>query len=359
MFFNIGNTVNKNFPINHKHLDLYINLDNGWSFNGVEFYKGIEGNQCYIRLTDGGIILDTVTRRTFPVYYDDRNVSNLFEYQNEYCSNAELLLLDNKLTIKSINYQNTFRDLNLDDNQLFDYLYEYVDSKIKKFDTEVPINLFPTGGVDIALLISFILKNKKRYNLLTAEHKDMDYFVCHCRAEIGKNWAYRDIHHWKEYSVLLSGTHGDEMMIRYPQHAYMISKYHGENIIEELKNKKDLYHSHYYLRKKQNHLYEEADNLSLDYHGIKNFILGRNSFDFQHWHLGNTITWTPLNDLEICNIMLNFSYKNLKGQLLDASITKKLIERNNPNHLNLISPQKNVNHFSHLYKIFERIEELE
>ena len=89
-----------------------------------------------------------------------------------------------------------------------------------------------------------------------------------------------------------------------------------------------------------------------------NFILKSNASDYQHWHLGETLTWTPLNDLKITNIFLNFSYQTLRGQILDAAVTKELIKRNNPNHLSLISPQKNINHFNHLYKIFEKTEEL-
>ena len=282
----------------------------------------------------------------------------MFNYEIQYGANDGISLLDHSVKFLKNSYSTKFKNLNLPDDEIFDYLYEYIDNKIKNFETDLPIKLFPTGGVDISLLISFIIKHKKKYELLTYEHKDMDYFICHNRAAIGNNWAYRDIHYWTKPSILLSGTHGDEMMLRLPQHAYMLGKINGENILDELRNNTELYHSHYYLRSKQQKSYDEVNSLNLNESQTKEFILGRNSFDYQHWHMGETLTWTPLNDLTITNIMLNFRYAALRDQFLDAGISKKLIARNNPEHLKLISKLKNVDHFGHLHKLFEGIEKL-
>jgi|LauGreSuBDMM15SN_2_FD.fasta_scaffold05228_6 hypothetical protein len=358
MFFNIGRIQNNNFPVHVKHNDLHIDLDTGWTITEKQISKGLSENQCTIKLLSSGIEIDTSIKRSFPVYYDCDNISNLFNYEMQYATNDGICLLNDSVKFLKNSYSTKFRNLNLTNNEVFDYLYHYLDDKIKNFETDLPIKLFPTGGVDISLLISFIIKHKKRYELLTYEHKDMDYFVCYNRADIGNNWAYRDIHHWTNPSILLSGTHGDEMMLRLPQHAYMLGKINGENILDDLRSNSNLYHSHYYLRSKQQKSYKEADELNLNADQAKEFILGRNSFDYQHWHLGNTLTWAPLNDLEITNIMLNFDYDFLRTQFLDAGISKKLIARNNPQHLKLVSQAKNVNHFGHLCKLFEGIDTL-
>jgi len=356
MFFNIGRTRNDNFPFHVEHRGLHIDLDPGWNISDSMIHKGLAENQCTLKLLDTGIEVDMGVKRSFPLYYNSDNVSNLFNYDMQYTTNSGLSLLDDAVKVLVTPHSTKFKNLNLNDSQLFDYLYEYIDSKIKNFKTDLPIKIFPTGGVDISLLISFILKHNKKYELLTYEYKDMDYFICHNRALIGNNWAYRDIHYWTKPSILLSGTLGDEMMLRNPQHAYMMGKIHGENILDELRKNPNLYHSHYYLRSKQQKFYDESDRLNLNEAQAKDFILGRNCFDYQHWHLGETLTWTPLDDLEIANIMLNFSYDFLRQQFLDAGISKKLIERNNPNHLKLVSKQKNIDHFNHLYKIFEGAE---
>jgi hypothetical protein len=359
MFFNIGRSRNNKFPIHVIHKGLYIDLDVGWKISDKKLVKGLENNQCTIYLTDYGIEMDTNPRRTFPLYFDNNNISNLIEYENKHISNIDTWYLDKSVKILKTNHSIEFKSLNFSDQETFDYLYEYLDSKIKNFETDLPIKFFPTGGVDIAILISFVLKHKKRFELLTSEHKDMDYFVCHNRALIGNNWAYRDIHHWRDTSILLSGTHGDEMMLRFPPDAYLLGKLNGENILDTLRNNSSLYHSHYYLRSKHQKQYDEIDKLNFNETESKNYILSRNAVDYQHWHLGNTLTWTPFNDLEITNIMLNFSYDFLRSQLLDAEISKKIIERNDPKYLNLISKNKNINHFGHLHKIFEGVEILE
>ena len=356
MFFNIGRNPSDRFPIHIDHCGMVISLDLGWHVTNEVIYKGLPGNECTIHLNTDSIIVDPGPRRTFPVYYDEDNISNLINCKTTYTSGQDLTVLN--ATVLANTESTTFTKLDLNDDELLDYLYNYLDDKVKNFNPGLPIKVFPTGGVDVALIISFILKNKKDYEFLNAEYKAMDYFTCHNRDNIGNNWAYRDIHYWTTPSILMSGTLGDEMMLRNPQHAYMLAKLNGENIIETLKANTGLYHSHYYSRSKLKYFYDEADALNLDEEQTKNFILGRNSFDYQHWHMGETLTWTPLNDLTITNIMLNFSYSFLRDQFLDAGISKKLIARNNPEHLKLVSQLKNIDHFSHLYKLFEGIDTL-
>jgi hypothetical protein len=63
--------------------------------------------------------------------------------------------------------------------------------------------------------------------------------------------------------------------------------------------------------------------------------------DWQHWHLGNTLTWTPLRDLEIFKLFLRLPVDESWGQIFDSEISKKLIENNKPGLTQLISDQKN------------------
>jgi hypothetical protein len=63
--------------------------------------------------------------------------------------------------------------------------------------------------------------------------------------------------------------------------------------------------------------------------------------DWQHWHLGNTLTWTPLRDLEIFKLFLRLPIEQSWGQIFDSEISKKLIEKNKPGLTQLISDQKN------------------
>jgi hypothetical protein len=358
MFFNISKEQNNEFPVHIEYAGLSIDLDNGWTVNDGCIYKGLPGNECTIICRDNAIIIDTHERRTFPIFYNKDAISNIIRYDIEFYKDEELHILENNVTLIKSREPRRFTHLLLADSELVDYLYDYLDKKIKNFNSALPIKFFPTGGVDTAVIISFMMKHKKPYELLTAEYKDMDYFTCHTRPRLGKFWAYQNIHHWRDPSILLSGTNGDEMMLRNPHDAYLIGKIHGENILETLKEAPNKYHSHYYLRKKHKHEYDEVDESNLNLDQARQQIIDRNYFDYQHWHLGNTLTWTPLNDLKIINIMLNFSYAGIRNQLLDASISKQLIERNNPRLLKLVSASKNNLNYHHLHKIFERIESI-
>lgn len=358
MFFNIGKELNFDFPVHVTFPGICLSLDEGWKIQENTISKGLEDNFCVLKYNKGAIEIDCGSRRKFPIFYDNENVSNLLSLEKEHTSGESATFVDNLVTLNCDSESTIFERIEMSDNELFDYLYTYIDEKVKKFESDLPINFFPTGGADVSMLISFVLKHKKKYNLLDSEYKAMDYFTCHNRSKIGRFWAYRDIHYWREPSILLSGTHGDEMMLRNPQHAYMISKANNENILDELATNADYYHSHYFLRPKHKISYDRADEMNLSIEEIRNYILGRNSLDYQYWHMGNTLTWTPLNDLKITNILLNFSYQAVKKQLLDAGITKQIIARNNPDHLKLVSKNKNINHFNHLYKIFQKEETL-
>jgi hypothetical protein len=63
--------------------------------------------------------------------------------------------------------------------------------------------------------------------------------------------------------------------------------------------------------------------------------------DWQHQHIGNTLTWTPLRDLEIFKTLLRLSVDDLIPQIMSSTISIQLIEQNQPGLSRLISSQKN------------------
>ena len=351
MFFNIGPVPNKGFPVHVNYAGLSIDLDNGWTITDDKIYKGIDGVECSIHLANNTISINPGKRRTFPVFYNDTSISNIISYDNQWYEHNPLVI--GNITLQPNSEQWVFKQLDLTDEQLFDCLYDYLDTKIKNFMPDVPIRFFPTGGVDTTVIFSFLVKHNKPYEILTAEIKEMDHFACYNRPNFGKFWCYQDIHHWKEHSILLSGANGDEAMLRNPQHAYMLAKLNGENILDTLADIPDSYHSAYYLKSKHKPSYQAIDNFNLNLEESRNYILNSVTFDFQHWHLGNTLTWTPLNDLELTNIMLNFSYPYIREQFIDATITKQLIARNNSDLLKYVSQSKNNVNFENLVNVFE------
>jgi hypothetical protein len=64
--------------------------------------------------------------------------------------------------------------------------------------------------------------------------------------------------------------------------------------------------------------------------------------DWQHWHLGNTLTWTPLRDLRIIKILLRMPVPHAINQIMNSEFSKCLIERNVSGATRFISDQKNT-----------------
>jgi hypothetical protein len=80
-------------------------------------------------------------------------------------------------------------------------------------------------------------------------------------------------------------------------------------------------------------------------------ILNATVNDHQHWHLGNTTTWTPFKDIELTKLVLRLDPIDLLTQIIDAKINKNIIERLWSPGLQLISTTKNYKSRQHLHKL--------
>ena len=161
---------------------------------------------------------------------------------------------------------------------------------------------------------------------------------------IQRSWAYKQIHHWTQSCVLTSGAPGDEFMLRSPVTTDLFLKAHGIKILDLLNDPKwsNCLHFEYFNREK--HLDIFASDAKLDYTTIESLYQGLCNIvvnDWQHYHLGNTLTWTPLRDLEIFKILLRVPPNELLNQIMSSAISIQLIEQNKPGLSKLISDQKN------------------
>ena len=70
--------------------------------------------------------------------------------------------------------------------------------------------------------------------------------------------------------------------------------------------------------------------------------------DYQHWHLGNTLTYTPLRDIRIFEIIARLEKEALIDQVMNSCVQIEIIKRNRPELLKYLSSQKNFNNMSNL-----------
>ena len=70
--------------------------------------------------------------------------------------------------------------------------------------------------------------------------------------------------------------------------------------------------------------------------------------DHQHWHIDETIFFTPFKDIKIPEVMLRIDKDALVDQVLDAGLNRALIHKNDPDILRLLSRQKNLHNLENL-----------
>lgn len=404
MFFSIRKLNDVRFP-NHFEFrnGLSLHYDNGWEQASIDdydvFFKGyIEGGQsvrdivyasrphshgnfvCIIA-NDKTVTVTHDRNRSFPLY-SEPDIETLTNLPYGDVEDWNKVFADRYLVIragagyKSGNYQveeHTFRPFDgpfslIKRNDALDQIEDLLRHKAQELGKLLndPIKVYFTGGVDTGLLLALLRAENIEHELLDYEHVEYDEFTCKNLQYIRKHfWAYKQIHHWREPTWLASGAPGDEYFMRGPTTLAIWSHAHGINLIDEIawrKNKHNLYHARYFLKPENRKILQR----DFSHHsGIENHpritipeqanlqVLDMNVNDHQHWHLGNTLTWTPYRDTRFTEILLSMSPKDVMEQALDASITRELIRRLDSDVEQYVSPSKNFDNMTKICELFK------
>lgn len=385
MFFSISQVEQNNFPFNHKSKKFVINLDQGWNHaldsNGNDiWYKGyldqghladqilniIEettpsylGNFCAIRVTDQGVDIRSDRQRSFPIWAGKDIITNLSQQETTIWAD-NVITVTNNFNLKH-NYFNVIGPVSNDINSydsVLDQIDQILAAKTQSFLSNLtsPIKVFLSGGVDTALVFSYIQKYTSNYELVNYLHCDFDYFYLKNHGTLSELWGYNQIHHWNEPCVLASGAPGDEFMGRSPTTANLLLLHYKTSIPELLSTEyADCLHSLYFSRPEYLKLWEGQSIDTTHLAEIVKTCANYNVNDWQHWHFGNTLTWTPLRDIEIFKLVASLPLSELKEQVMNSKLSLDLIRRNNPKILSYLSDKKNsANYFENLTKVYNK-----
>ena len=373
MFFEISKKEQKNFTKNyHLKNGIFLNLDSGWNvFNIGEkklYFKGyisekqpfetiindiikdptprFKGNFFLIICSNEKITLTNDKNRGTPVYYckNSKVITNLSIKEGIWANNFCELDYDFNITIKKFNTYNII-DEELSYEQSIEKIYNIIANEFDIFLTKnkSPIKIFLSGGIDTLTLYSFLKKFTKNFELVDYEYKKWTHFYKHNWHEhIKKYWAYNQIHTWgEEPTTLITGACGDEYMLRGPATIKYLIDYYDIDFISLLKKNKDCYHYDYFMKEKNIDIFKQEKKVFAHKKDMIFYILNILINDHQHWHLDNTICFTPFKNIELPNIVMNLEKDILIEQMLDAKINKDLILKNNPDDLQLLSKYKN------------------
>ena len=382
MFFHISKKVQPNFPYNHQTANFVISLDEGWTkvcdqHGNDIWYKGYldhgdlqqqaqtlsqeltptqSGNFCVITVKASGLEIRTDNLRSFPIWYDAiTGLTNLRPLATTVWAN-NLVTLGNDLTLKQTSFDaiGNIDDSLLSKEQAVNQLDMLLDNKIKSFieNSTLPLKVFLSGGWDTGLIFSYIKKHTDNYELVRYLHKECDYFYLKNHGDLKKLWAYHhQIHSWKEPTVLASGAPGDEFTARGPLTANLLLLSHGLSIPKLLvdpKFKNGYMYSYYNQEKFITMWNQQEQEFNKNKQSVATAIktaCNYNLNDWQHWHLGNTLTWTPLRDMEMFKLFARLEPTALIDQVMNGGIQQELINRNDATLIEYLSPGKDATNY--------------
>lgn len=407
MFFSISKTKNDpRFNIQHVISGFNIHLDLGWSRlnkNDIDiFYKGYcdtsnleeivtefiddntpryTGNFCIILIKKDEVTITHDYDRSFPLkYYDNDILTNLpydpaiAEPQDDIWSDSIVTYMFSKIKkenfAKFLNHDSTANNISI-----AECVYNVKKLLVKKLHgldfLNDEINVFLSGGIDTTMVYSLLNHqhySKKNINIIAGEYYDFTEFTTKNSwtfNNIQQLWGYRQFHHWKEKTIYATGGMGDEIFMRGPTTAAIWCSWHDIDLIKILLNLNYSYHKKYFLLEKNKKIIESVWNdrkkiqkKFKNYSELCTEICNIVSNDHQHWHLENTISWTPLKDIRILENILKLSTDDLLDQIINGSVDKTLISELYPGMEKYICTHKNINQYDNLLKFPNFLEKI-
>ena len=376
MFFNLAQQHKPNFVAHWPLGSLVLNTDAGWSQVDIDHYtcvyKGYAedyrladgiphlihqtvprdlGNFCVVVLDNvsGEIFFRTDLYRSFPIWqHESGEITNLVAGKQTFWTDS-LITVDQSLAVREQKFDiiGTIDDSELSVKQVVSMINSRLLDRAQQFVDNNPsrINVFLSGGVDTMLVFGLLQSVTCNYRIISGSGIEFDEFWLKNSGTITKNfWGYCQIHHWRAPSILASGAPGDEFMLRSPTTLDLYLKYHGIDTATELEKPewRDCLHYKYFHRPGNQAIFHRqgvnrAQSRSELVRSLCNIIVN----DWQHWHLGNTLTWTPLRDLEIFKLILRLPLDAAMDQIFNSTISCQLIEKNSPGATKWISTHKN------------------
>jgi hypothetical protein len=374
MFFNIAKQPQSNFSHFYELGPFCVSTDAGWSLASLEqyqvLYKGyvdtdsiesalkhivqesepqLLGNFCALvyNAETNSLKIKSDRYRGYPIWFDCDGVTNLDKKINTAWTDSLIEIKPDGCVVES--KFDLIGDIDVtpvDLDHAVDYIHQRLIEKTQNFlkHNTRPIKTFLSGGVDSLLVYSYLQRFTNNFELVRSEHFDYDKFWLLNSGTVKDNfWGYKQLHHWTQPCVLTSGAPGDEFMLRSPTTTDLFLKFHGESAVDLLESDwKNCLHYQYFHQSKNYKIFQtQTVDATWDHKSLLWNLCNIVSNDWQHWHVGNTLTWTPLRDLEIFKMLIRLPATAALGQIMNSEISRLLIEKNKSGLSQLISSQKN------------------
>ena len=332
MFFYIGNECEL-----LEQVDTGLFLDKGWSQHNSVWYKGYS-TEC--NLSEN---IDNILNGYKPVgiWCVISSVDGVYKIHHpEVCNFPH----DRVTNLYNTGTPNHFLEFNNSVNSMEVVVDNVVSMLINtcqgytKYNSDV-LNIWCTGGLDSVLLLAICEKANIPYNLYAhkssySSHVEYENMLTkHVKHEF-PNYAFMSV--FTDKTVLATGYNGDNIFCRHPEQITLLVSSLGLHA-------RDMVQTHHYVYSYlRRQIYRNTKPIIMTEEEVKTRLSHQISNWHSVWHLDNTITFTPYQDIELFKMTLTLPINELIEASLDGTIQKRAIEKCDPNLLSLVDKQKNT-----------------
>jgi len=305
----------------------------------------LRGNFCAMVIRDNKVTVMHDTDRAFPLWASEHTITNLEPVGDKVLADI-ILTVDSKFEISRQWHKPWQVAPSMSDDAIVDRVHEMLLETYDSFlsHNHLPLKMFVTGGIDTTMAWAYLDHFTKDYEMLDYEYLKFTPFWKRNFSKLKQFWGYKQTHLWAEDCVLVSGAMGDENFMRGPYTLEMMLQAHGTNLLEVLQPGD--YHYKYHTLAVEKGL--DVGTVDPDINKVKAQVMNTITNDHQHWHIDQTLHFTPFKDSRIISTILNSSREQLIMQARDAHINRLLIEKLDPDKLKKISQFKNHNSIENL-----------
>jgi hypothetical protein len=320
----------------------YLSLDKDWLVNDSHAFKGDDLSWCKISYATR-LSISTNELRDFPIYYNQDCVTNIERLTNLLPTDGQLSYTNDGLKILwKDDFYPIHDDTTLDFGQCHEILFESICENVEMFANKNIRKIYvpAQNGIDTLTVRSILDYFKINYELF--ELPSSKWNTNNLQNTLSAlNWGFTQVQE-KDNSVVATGFHGDEWILRNPFYVHILLSLQGKNIIEVF----DLNQQCYMKKWFDDHYRQKCSAMAdISIQKLQTMLCN----DYQIWPIDSTYFFSPLKHKNLLRL-LHADVETLIGQVTNAELSKSIIERCSPHLLDKLEYSKNANDPSYFVK---------
>jgi hypothetical protein len=312
----------------------YVSLDKDWSVNKDHAFKGDSLSWCRISYV-AGLSITTNELRDFPIYYDKDCVTNIERQTNLLPTDGQISYTNDGLKISwKDDFYPVHNDVLLDFAQCHEILFGSLCENVEMFANKNSRKIYvpSQNGIDTLTTRSLLDYFKLPYELF--ELPSSKWNTTNLQNKLSSaNWGFTQVKE-QDNSVVATGFHGDEWILRNPFYVHILLCLEGRNIVEIFDNEAQCYMKKWF----DDHYRQKCcHTVDISIQELQTMLCN----DYQIWPIDSTYFFSPLKHKKML-MLLHADVETLIKQVTNAELSKSIIERCSPALLGKLEHSKNT-----------------